>query len=118
MEFKLYLYGIEIWVVKSSKPLGHGSNCTFMELKWEIGKPETKDTAFKLYLYGIEILVRNCNIRQLIRFKLYLYGIEMSSAVKRLMMVVRSNCTFMELKFCLGSCNCKSTSVQIVPLWN
>ena len=34
-EFKLYLYGIEIYLFCSARVFCLSSNCTFMELKWE-----------------------------------------------------------------------------------
>ena len=53
--FKLYLYGIEMVSSPSSVLGAMCSNCTFMELKYQVPCGKCIACQFKLYLYGIEI---------------------------------------------------------------
>ena len=77
MQFKLYLYGIEMLNLRRRNMISESSNCTFMELKSDSNCPEDHRIAFKLYLYGIEMSYQN--LRQFCE--------------------KCSNCTFMELKY-------------------
>ena len=55
--FKSHLYGIEIYSNGISLPFLSCLNRTFMELKFDGGKPNLGLLEFKSHLYGIEIKV-------------------------------------------------------------
>ena len=119
VSFKLYLYGIEINIIVSSKGI---------------------NTRFKLYLYGIEISISilciskvqssNCTFMELkcIFFALLPYCCRSSNCTfmelkctsygGNLLHNACSNCTFMELKWWLVFLTFNIKLVQIVPLWN
>ena len=139
IQFKLYLYGIEIMGLKNVKcrtevqivPLWNWNEfLSLQEIRddtvqivplwnWNEGNlfQEDQQPPFKLYLYGIEMKVYEWWDKQVSVQIVPLWN--WNRAIQWISRrIVCSNCTFMELK-CLRPGNRRDKlPVQIVPLWN
>mgnify|MGYP007010845778 CR=1 FL=1 len=95
-----------------------GSNCTFMELKYHlsyIGIDRWSVLIVPLWNWNLWFQSLLFYFFPVLIVPLWNWNLNLIVA---LIQNFSSNCTFMELKFCRGNCNYKSTSVLIVPLWN